>query len=63
MNDKLIIFDIDGTLTNTNESDALCFEMAIKDRLNLAFIDTNWHNYKYSTEKQVKYLLNGQLII
>lgn len=47
MQNKLVIFDIDGTLTNTNHVDSICFEKAILDTLP---IDTNWANYKYSTD-------------
>ncbi len=47
---KLIIFDIDGTLTNTNHVDSLFFEKAILDVLPITSIDTEWKNYKYSTD-------------
>lgn len=50
---KLIIFDIDGTLTNTNHVDSVCFERAIQDVLLNQSIDTNWHNYKYSTDSGI----------
>lgn len=47
---NLIIFDIDGTLTQTNEVDARCFTYAIEDILNLKKINTDWSTYKYSTD-------------
>lgn len=47
---KLIIFDIDGTLTHTNQADAIFFEKAILDTLPILNIDKQWHNYKYSTD-------------
>lgn len=50
MQNKLIIFDIDGTLTNTNHADSACFEKAILDTFSIPSIDTNWYNYKYSTD-------------
>jgi phosphoglycolate phosphatase-like HAD superfamily hydrolase len=50
MLNKLIIFDIDGTLTNTNHIDSVCFEKAILDTLSISSIDTNWHKYKYLTD-------------
>jgi len=53
MQNKLIIFDIDGTLTNTNHVDSVCFEKAIQDTLSITSIDTNWHNYKYSTDSGI----------
>jgi len=50
MQNKLIVFDIDGTLTNTNHVDSVLFEKAILDILPISSIDTEWHNYKYSTD-------------
>ncbi|OGT41182.1 MAG: hypothetical protein A3F42_03575 [Gammaproteobacteria bacterium RIFCSPHIGHO2_12_FULL_37_34] len=50
MQDKLIIFDIDGTLTNTNHVDSVFFEKAILDVLPISSINTEWHNYRYSTD-------------
>lgn len=47
---NLIIFDIDGTLTQTSEVDAKCFAQAIKDALGVADINTNWSSYRYSTD-------------
>ena len=50
MTNKLIIFDIDGTLTKTNDVDSVLFEKAILDILPIYSLDTNWANYKYSTD-------------
>lgn len=50
MKNNLIVFDIDGTLTNTNCVDSQLFEKAILKHLNINAIDTQWHNYKYSTD-------------
>jgi phosphoglycolate phosphatase-like HAD superfamily hydrolase len=50
MTNKLIIFDIDGTLTKTNDVDSVLFEKAILDTLPIHSLDTNWTNYKYSTD-------------
>ena len=50
MQNKLIVFDIDGTLTNTNDVDSQLFEKAILEYINVTTIDTQWHNYKYSTD-------------
>lgn len=36
---NLIIFDIDGTLTQTNEVDSKCFARAIKDILQIKHIN------------------------
>lgn len=53
MQNKLIIFDIDGTLINTNHVDSICFEKAIQDTFLTFKIDTDWHNYKYSTDSGI----------
>ena len=50
MKNKLIVFDIDGTLTNTNRVDSSFFEKAILDILPISSIDTEWNNYKHSTD-------------
>lgn len=50
MTNKLIIFDIDGTLTKTNDIDSVLFEKAILDILPIHSLGTNWTNYKYSTD-------------
>ncbi|VEG92462.1 HAD family hydrolase [Legionella spiritensis] len=47
---NLIIFDIDGTLTNTNRVDSDYFERALLESLPVKYIDNQWHNYKYSTD-------------
>jgi hypothetical protein len=47
---KIVVFDIDATLTNTNHVDGFLFEKAILDTLQICSIDTDWHNYKYSTD-------------
>lgn len=49
MQNNLIIFDIDGTLTNTNHADSVFFEKAILDSLPISSIDSNF-NYRYSTD-------------
>ncbi|KTD62162.1 HAD family hydrolase [Legionella spiritensis] len=50
---KLIIFDIDGTLTYTNEVDSVCFAQAISEHLGINNLNTNWHEYKYSTDSGI----------
>ncbi len=50
---KLLIFDIDGTLTETNEIDTVCYVEAIKKVLNLAEIDTRWETYTYVTDSGI----------
>ena len=46
---NLIIFDIDGTLTQT-EMDTKCFAQAIEDVLQIKNLNTDWSSYRYSTE-------------
>jgi phosphoglycolate phosphatase-like HAD superfamily hydrolase len=45
----LIVFDVDGTLTRTNEADGRCFAHAISDILG-AEIDTDWSSYRLVTD-------------
>lgn len=47
---NLAIFDIDGTLTNTNAIDGDCFLQALADAFAIDSIDTNWSNYPYTTD-------------
>lgn len=50
MQNKLIIFDIDGTLTDTHHVDSISFEKAILEVLPISSIDTVWHHYQHSTD-------------
>jgi phosphoglycolate phosphatase-like HAD superfamily hydrolase len=45
----LIVFDVDGTLTRTNEADGRCFAQAISEQLR-AEIDTDWSSYRLVTD-------------
>jgi len=47
---NLIIFDIDGTLTLTNEIDSQCFIPAVEVVMQQPLLNTQWHTYKYSTD-------------
>jgi phosphoglycolate phosphatase-like HAD superfamily hydrolase len=47
---NLIIFDLDGTLTATNEVDTLCFVQALEDALGIDNVDTNWEEYEHATD-------------
>jgi len=46
---NLILFDIDGTLINT-EFDDISFINAFKDAFNINIKDANWNNYKHATD-------------
>jgi len=50
---KLIIFDIDGTLTNTNRVDGECFVQAFADLYGAADINTNWADYPHATDSGI----------
>ncbi len=46
----LVMFDIDGTLTASNEYDAECYIKAIKDILNIEGINPDWSVYRHVTD-------------
>ena len=46
----LVIFDIDGTLTDTMEVDATCFVRALAEACGLSNIDADWSRYKHATD-------------
>ena len=48
---NLVMFDIDETLTNTNEVDHLCFVQALSEILQMEATDTDWTKYKNVTDQ------------
>ena len=42
---KLVMFDIDGTLTHTNEADDRCFVRALADVFQFQEVDADWSKY------------------
>lgn len=50
---KYIIFDIDGTLTNTTEIDDLCFTEAIAATFNFTSFNTNYGHYENTTDSGI----------
>lgn len=50
---KAIIFDIDGTLTQTTEVDSRCFVQAVQEVLGVQEFDTEWSNYQFVTDSGV----------
>src|SRR3982750_2655927 len=50
---KYIIFDIDGTLTNTTEIDDQCFTQAIEDTFGFYGFETNYGHYKNTTDSGI----------
>jgi beta-phosphoglucomutase-like phosphatase (HAD superfamily) len=47
---KLIIFDIDGTLCNSNFVDDKCYIKAFKDITSIEIENSDWDSYKNATE-------------
>lgn len=50
---RLVIFDIDGTLTQTMKSDADCFVRSLADVCGFRDVDTDWSGYKHATDSGV----------
>ena len=49
----LLIFDIDGTLTESCAVDADCFVQAMVEVLGISGIDTNWERYTHVTDSGI----------
>lgn len=47
---NLLMFDIDGTLTETTAIDAVLYVQAVKESLNVNEIDMNWDRYRNATD-------------
>lgn len=50
---QLVIFDIDGTLTNTYKIDENCFVRAFALEFGIFGINTNWTEYTYTTDSGI----------
>ena len=50
---KLAIFDIDGTLTNTNSVDDECFVGALAEAHAITGINTDWASYQHTTDSGI----------
>ncbi|HEX8845245.1 MAG TPA: HAD family hydrolase [Pyrinomonadaceae bacterium] len=50
---KLAIFDIDGTLTNTNIVDGQCFVRALEDAHGIREINTDWSQYPHTADSGI----------
>ncbi len=48
-----IIFDVDGTLTQSNDHDADAFVRAVRDVLGLERVSTDWSTYEHSTDQAI----------
>jgi phosphoglycolate phosphatase-like HAD superfamily hydrolase len=52
-NVKLAIFDIDGTLANTNSVDVECFVKALSEAHAITEINTDWATYTHTTDSGI----------
>src|SRR3989442_12080081 len=52
---NLAIFDIDGTLTETNAVDEICFVQAFADAHAITEINTNWMQYRCVTDSGIMF--------
>ena len=50
---KLAVFDIDGTLTETNDVDSVCFVQAMADAHSIVGMSTNWGAYAHTTDSYI----------
>lgn len=50
---QLVIFDVDGTLTDTNKVDANCFVRAFAEEFSILHINQNWQDYTHSTDTAI----------
>src|SRR6266699_5925698 len=50
---RLIIFDIDGTLTRTMKADEECFVRSLAEVCGFNDVDTDWSHYKHATDTGV----------
>jgi phosphoglycolate phosphatase-like HAD superfamily hydrolase len=48
--DRLVVFDIDGTLTLTNQVDDRCFRAAHYARFGVAAVEENWGGFSHMTD-------------
>ena len=49
----LVIFDVDGTLVDSNVVDGEAFSAAIQEYYGIEEIDTTWSDYEYSTDSGI----------
>jgi phosphoglycolate phosphatase-like HAD superfamily hydrolase len=49
----LVMFDIDGTLTETMKVDEECFVRSFKDVFGFADVDTDWSHYPHTTDSGI----------
>lgn len=50
---RLLLLDIDGTLTNTYDVDTACFVQAIRDVFAISDVSTDWSTYPEATDSAI----------
>ena len=50
---RLVIFDIDGTLTQTTKADEECFVRSLAEVCGFRDVDTDWSSYKHATDSGI----------
>jgi phosphoglycolate phosphatase-like HAD superfamily hydrolase len=50
---RLVIFDIDGTLTQTAKADEECFVRSLAEVCGFRGVDTDWSRYKHATDSGI----------
>src|SRR5947208_3271372 len=50
---QLVIFDLDGTLTQTTSVDAECYVRALADEAGIERINTRWSDYVHVTDSGI----------
>ncbi len=55
LNMNLVIFDIDGTLTETDHVDDICFVQALADAHSITEVSTDWAGYPHTTDSAIMF--------
>jgi phosphoglycolate phosphatase-like HAD superfamily hydrolase len=55
----LVIFDIDGTLTQTMKVDEECFVHSLAEVCGFRDVDTDWSRYKHATDSGIFHEIHG----
>src|SRR5207237_1528786 len=50
---KLVMFDIDGTLTQTYQADEACFVQALGEVFGFTYINTDWASYPHCSDSGI----------
>lgn len=50
---RLVIFDIDGTLTQTVKTDEDCFVRSLAEVCGFSDVDADWSHYRYTTDSGI----------